>query len=93
MSEEERVVTAKIPADLATQLDEISDRIERTRSWIIREALREWLAEEQRRHEMTLEGMADFDAGRFYSQEEIESFMEEKKQVRRKETDQKRDRG
>lgn len=80
-----RVVTANLPEDLAIRLDEIAERIERTRSWIIRQALVEWLAEEQRRHELTLEAMQDIEEGRVYSHEDILEMMALKKiQARKK---------
>ena len=80
-----RVVTANLPEDLAIRLDEIAERIERTRSWIIRQALVEWLAEEQRRHELTLEAMQDFEEGRVFSHEDILAMMALKKiQARKK---------
>lgn len=48
-----RVVTAKIPTELACRMDEVADRIDRSRSWIMRHALDDWLAEEQRRCELS----------------------------------------
>ena len=59
----ERVVTAKLPGELISRLDEIAHRIDRSKSWIIRQALAEWFAEEQRRYELTLEALKDFDEG------------------------------
>ena len=79
----ERVVTAKLPGELISKLDEIAHRIDRSKSWIIRQALAEWLAEEQRRYELTLEALKDFDEGRTYTQEEIEEFAAQRKSERR----------
>ena len=73
MADDGRVVTAKLPEALVARLDEIADRIDRSKSWIIRQALSEWLAEEQRRHELTLEALKDVDEGRTFTQEEIEA--------------------
>ena len=76
---DERVVTAKLPADLVVRLDDIARRIERSKSWIIREALRDWLAEEERRHQLTLEGLRDFDEGRVVSHEDVLAMLALKK--------------
>lgn len=76
---DERVVTAKLPADLVARLDDVARSIERTKSWIIREALRDWLAEEERRHELTMESMRDFDEGRVVSHEDILAMVALKK--------------
>ena len=51
MADHGRVVTAKLPEDLVNRMDEVAERIERSKSWIVREALSQWLAEEQRRHD------------------------------------------
>lgn len=83
MSEHGRVITAKLPDDLVTRLDEIADRIDRSKSWIVREAVSEWLAEEQRRYELTLEALADVDAGRTIPHEEILARVEKRKRERR----------
>jgi predicted transcriptional regulator len=48
-----RVITAKLPTELACRIDEVADRIDRSRSWIVRQALRDWLTEEQRRCELS----------------------------------------
>jgi predicted transcriptional regulator len=84
MAEDGRVVTTKLPDDLALRLDDAASRIDRSKSWIVRQAVAEWLAEDQRRYEMTLEALKDVDEGRTFSQEEIELWFEQKKSERRK---------
>jgi predicted transcriptional regulator len=42
-------------------MDQVAERIDRTKSWIVREALSQWLAEEQRRYEQTNEAHNDVD--------------------------------
>ena len=83
MTERGRVITAKLPDDLVTRLDEVCDRIDRSKSWIVREAVSEWLAEEQRRYELTLEALADVDAGRTIPHEEILARVKQRKRERR----------
>ena len=39
----ERVLTAKLPGKLVSRLDEVTARIERSKSWIVRQVLAEWL--------------------------------------------------
>lgn len=82
MADEGRVVTAKLPDDLVSQLDEIADRIDRSKSWIVREAVAEWLAEEQRRHELTLEALKSVDEGRSFTQEEVEKHFASRRKAR-----------
>jgi predicted transcriptional regulator len=83
MADDGRVVTAKLPDDLVFRLDEIADRIDRSKSWIVRQAVTEWLAEEQRRHELTLEALKDVDEGRTIPHEEVLAMVEQRKRERR----------
>jgi predicted transcriptional regulator len=82
MADDGRVVTAKLPEELAARLDKAGERIERSKSWIIRQAVTEWLAEEQRRDEMTREALAQVDAGETYTQEELELYYADKRKAR-----------
>lgn len=87
MSDDGRVVTAKLPEDLVRRMDEIADRIDRSKSWIVREAVSQWLAEEQRRHELTLEALRDVDEGRIIPHEEVLAMVEQRKLERRQARD------
>ena len=82
MAEEGRVVTAKLPDKLVTEMDEVAERIDRSKSWIVRQAVTEWLAEERLRYELTLEAMKSVDEGRFLSQDEIEEHFAAKRKSR-----------
>jgi predicted transcriptional regulator len=86
MTEGNRVITAKLPEELVGRLDEVADLIDRSKSWIVRQALAEWLAEWQRRQELTLEAMKDVDEGRTISQEEVEAWAERRKRERGRST-------
>ena len=82
MTDDGRVVTAKLPDDLVSRMDEVASRIDRSKSWIVREAVAEWLAEEQRRYELTLEAMKSVDEGRTFTQEEIEKHFAARRKAR-----------
>lgn len=84
MADDGRVVTAKLPDDLVARMDEVAERIERTKSWIVREAVSLWLGEEQRRHDLTLEAMDDVDEGRTILHEDVLAMVEQRKRDRRK---------
>ena len=83
MADDGRVVTTKLPDDLVSRLDEVADRIDRSKSWIVREAVSEWLAEEERRHELTLEAMNDVEEGRGIPHEDVLALVEQRKRERR----------
>lgn len=61
---ETRVLTAHVPVDLAVKVDEVASRIERSRGWIIKQALAAWVDQEEMRHNLTLEALEDVDAGK-----------------------------
>ena len=82
MADDGRVVTAKLPDDVVAEMDEVAERMDRSKSWIVRQAVGEWLAEERRRYEMTLEAMKSVDEGNSFSQEEIDKHFEARRKAR-----------
>jgi predicted transcriptional regulator len=58
-----RTFTAHVPDDLADKVDRIAERRERSRGWVIKQALAAWVADEEERHRLTEEALADVDAG------------------------------
>lgn len=83
MTDAGRVVTAKLPDDLVSRMDEVADRIDRTKSWIVRQAVSQWLVEEQRRYDLTMEALKDVDEGRTIPHEDVLAMVEQRKRERR----------
>ncbi len=73
-SPDTRVLTAHVPAQLASKVDDIADRLDRSRGWVVKQALAAWVAQEEERHRLTLEGLAEVDAGRAVDQGEVEAW-------------------
>lgn len=69
-----RVVTAHIPIELAEQMDSLAERLDRPKGWIVKQALATWVALEVKRHELTLEALADVDAGRSVDHAVVEGW-------------------
>ena len=69
-----RTFTAHIPVELAQQIDEAAERLERPRGWIVKQALMNWISLEERRHQMILEALKEVDEGRFVAHEAIETW-------------------
>jgi predicted transcriptional regulator len=69
-----RVVTAHLPTDLAEQLDGLAERLDRPKGWIVKEAVASYIALEEKRHRLTLEALADADAGRMLDHAEVEAW-------------------
>lgn len=71
-----KVLTAQVPAPLADEVERLAKRMERSPDWVVEQALGAFVEREERHHAMTLEGMADVDAGRLVSQVEMEAWIE-----------------
>jgi len=74
MSNDLRVVTAHLPAELADKLDGLAERLDRPKGWIVKEALTSYVALEEKRHRLTLEALADVDANRTVEHADIEAW-------------------
>lgn len=60
---ETRVVAAHIPVALAEKVDQLAERLERSRGWVMKQALSSWVALEEERDRLTREALADVDRG------------------------------
>ena len=69
-----KVVTAHIPLPLAEMVDQLAVRLERSRGWIVKQALSAWVDQEEDRRRLTLEGLDDVDAGRVVDHSVIEAW-------------------
>lgn len=66
-----KVLTAHVPLNLADKVDAMASRLDRSRGWVVKQALAAWVDQEEERHRMTLEALADVDAGRLIDQHDI----------------------
>lgn len=71
-----RVLTAHVFASLAEKVDELATRVERLRDWIMKQALAAWIDQEEERHKMTLEALADVDAGRVIDHHNVRAWAD-----------------
>ena len=69
-----RVVTAHLPADLAEKLDGLSERLDRPKGWIVKEAIASYISLEEKRYQLTLEALKDVDAGRTVEHAQVEAW-------------------
>ena len=61
------MLTANVPIPLAEKVDAVAERLDRSRNWIVKQALAAWLEVEEQRHRMILEALAEGDAGQTVS--------------------------
>ncbi|MDE1918830.1 MAG: ribbon-helix-helix protein, CopG family [Sphingomonadales bacterium] len=71
-----RVLTAHVPSGLADKVDALATRIERSRGWIMKQALSAWIDQEEERHKLTLEALVDVDAGRLIDHQAIQAWAD-----------------
>ena len=72
-----KVLTAHIPLPLADQIEAHANRLERSKGWIIKEALADWVDREEERDRLTQEALLDIDRGLFVSHEEVEDWLKD----------------
>lgn len=65
------MLKVSVSAQLADEVAAIAGRMKRSRSWVARQALIEWVARAQFYQRMTLEGLEDIDAGRVIEHETV----------------------
>jgi predicted transcriptional regulator len=73
---ETRVLTAHVPVPLAEKVDQLAARLERSRAWIIKQALSSWIAQEEERDRLTHEALADVVTGRVISHQAVQAWAD-----------------
>jgi len=73
---ETRVLTAHVPVPLAEKVDQLAHRLERSRGWIMKQALSSWIVQEEERDRLTLEALADVDAGQVINHQAMQAWAD-----------------
>jgi len=76
MTSATKVLTAHVPLALADQVDEVASKLERSRTWVIKQALSAWLAQEEERDRLTRAALEDVDAGRVIDHQAVQAWAE-----------------
>jgi predicted transcriptional regulator len=76
MTSATKVMTAHVPLPLADKVDRMASRLERSRSWIIKQALSAWIAQEEERDRLTQEALADVNAGRIVDHQAVQAWAD-----------------
>ncbi len=71
-----KVLTAHIPLPLAEKVEQVAKRMERSRGWVVKQALIAWIEQEEERRRFTLEALADVDAGRVIDHQAVQAWAE-----------------
>jgi predicted transcriptional regulator len=71
-----KVLTAHVPLALAEKVDQLAARQERSRGWIVKQALSAWIDQEEERSRLTREALADVDAGRVIGHQAVQAWAD-----------------
>ena len=71
-----RVLTAHVPILLAEKVDQMAARLERSRGWIMKQALSAWIEQEEERTRMTRDALADVDAGHVLDHQTVQAWAD-----------------
>ena len=71
-----KVLTTHVPLPLAEKVEQVAARLERSRGWIVKQALSAWIDQEEERSRMTREALDDVDAGRVIDHQAIQAWAD-----------------
>jgi predicted transcriptional regulator len=79
-----KVITARVDDDTFALVDKVASLHDRSRAWIVARALDDFLREEKMFFESLEAAEASIDRGEYYTQEEMEVWLEAKIAARSK---------
>lgn len=71
-----KVLTAHVPLPLANKVDAMASRLERSRNWVIKQALSAWVEQEEDRDRLTRVALEDVDAGHVIDHDAVQAWAE-----------------
>lgn len=71
-----KVITAHVALPLAEKVDQVAARLERSRGWIVKQALSAWIEQEEERSRLTREALDDVDAGRVIDHQAVQAWAD-----------------
>ena len=69
-----KVMTAHIPLQMAEKVDQMATRLERSRGWIMKQALSAWIDQEEERSRLTREALADVDVSHVIDHQTVQAW-------------------
>lgn len=71
-----KVLTAHVSFALADKVDQMATRLERSRGWIMKQALSAWIVQQEERDRLTQEALADVDAGHVIDHQAVQAWAQ-----------------
>jgi predicted transcriptional regulator len=73
------MTSVRMPDDLMSQLEETAEKLQRSKGWVINDAVKDYLAREERKAErlvQTREALDDIEMGRVVNGQEVMNWRE-----------------
>lgn len=71
-----KVLTVHVPLPMVDKVDQMATRLERSRDWIMKQALSAWIAQEEEHDRLTQEALADVDTGRVIDHQAVRAWAD-----------------
>ncbi len=71
-----KVITAHVPLPVADKVDQMAASLERSRGWIIKQALSAWLAQEEERNRLTQEALDNVTSGQVIDHRTVQAWAD-----------------
>lgn len=71
-----KVLTAHVPLQMAEKVDRMAEKLERSRGWIMKQALSAWIDQEEERSRLTREALADVDNGHVIDHQAVQAWAD-----------------
>lgn len=73
---ETKELSARVPLPLVEKVDQLATRMERSRGWIMKQALSAWINQEEERNRLTQEALADVDRGSVIDHQAVQAWAD-----------------
>jgi len=71
-----KVFTAHVPVTMAEKVDRLAAQRDRSRGWVVKQALSAWIDQEEERSRLTREALADVEAGRIVDHQAVQAWAD-----------------
>lgn len=73
---ENKVITTHVPQELSEAVDRIAARLDRSKNWIVRQALADFVALEDERYNLTREGLDAIDSAQVVDHADMRAWAD-----------------
>lgn len=71
-----KVLTAHVPVTMAEKVDRLAAQRDRSRGWVVKQALSAWIDQEEERSRLTREALADVEAGHVVDHQAVQAWAD-----------------